>query len=663
MNVPEAPQRLQQAMALHRAGQLASARALYEEILSREPEHFDALHLLGVTAAQSGNPQQAALLIGRALSLDPKNAAAHMNHGLALRESGALEAALASLERAIALRGDFAEAFYHRGLVLKQLKQLTAALASFDRAIALRPDLAEAHCDRGNLLKELKHFEAALASYDRALALKAGFAGAHANRGNVLRDLARYEEAVRSYDAALACSAPPRTARAMRLYAAMHIARWRDLDSERARLAADIERGEAAAHPFGVLALCDDGQLQRRAAANWVRAECPADESLGGIGRRARHPRIRVGYFSADFREHAVATLIAGVFEAHDRARFEVSGFSFGPDTGDPMRRRLERAFERFVDVRERGDREVALLARDLEIDIAVDLGGFTADARPRVFALRAAPVQLSYLGYVGTMAAPYMDYLIADAALVPPAARCHYTEKIVYVPSYQANDGRRAVAEERFSRGELGLPATGMVYCCFNASYKLNPATFDSWMRILQATPGSVLFLYAGSAALTDNLRREARARGVAAERLVFGGKLPFAQYLARYRTADLFLDTLPFNAGTTASDALWAGLPVLTCAGEAFAARMGASLLRAVGLPELITTSMPEYERLAIGLGHDGTRLTAMRQTLAARRDSAPLFDTARFTRGLEQAYLQMYERHHAGLPVEHIEVEPQL
>ncbi|MBV8306985.1 MAG: tetratricopeptide repeat protein, partial [Gammaproteobacteria bacterium] len=567
MNAHAAPQRLQQAIALHRAGQLASARTLYQEILSREPEHFDALHLLGVTAAQSGNPQQAAVLIGRALAIDPNNAAAHVNHGLALKELGRLDAALeslrratvldprlpephylsglvlmqlaqydaalASLERAIALKPDFAPALCDRGLVLKKLRQYPAALASYDRAIALKPDFAEAWCDRGNLLKELKHHEAALASYDRALALKADFAEAHANRGNLLRDLARYGEAVRSYDAALACSAAPATARAMRLYAAMHIALWHDLDAERVRLAADLERGEAAAHPFGVLTLFDDAHLQRQAAENWMRTECPPDASLGPIGQRARRQRIRVGYFSADFREHAVATLIAGVLEAHDRARFEVSGFSFGPDTGDPMRRRLEHAFERFIDVRERSDREVARLARDLEIDIAIDLTGFTADGRPRILALRAAPLQASYLGYVGTMAAPYMDYLIADAALVPAGAERHYAEKIVYLPSYQPNDARRAAAEALFSRAELGLPAAGMVYCCFNASYKLNPATFDSWMRILQATPGSVLFLYAGSAAIIDNLRREARSRGVDAGRLVFGGKLQFREYL----------------------------------------------------------------------------------------------------------------------------------
>src|SRR5215471_1264615 len=544
------PDRLAQAMAMHRQGRLAEAQALYEEVLEQQSEHFDALHLLGVLAAQARNPARAVSLIDRALAADPCNTAAYA-------------------------------AYLNRGLAQQALGQSALALASYDSAIALKADCAEAHFNRGNVLHALKQLEASIASYSVAIALGSRNNGVHGTRCHVR----------------------------------MEICDWRELATQSADISLRIRNGQPASDPFVLLTLSHDGQLQRRAAQNWVRAECQLDESLGGIGARARHARIRVGYFSADFREHAVATLMAGVFEAHDRSRFEVSGFSFGPDTGDPMRRRLEGAFERFIDVRYRSDREVAQLARRLEIDIAVDLGGFTADGRPRIFALRAAPLQVSYLGYLGTMAAPYMDYLIADAALVPQAAQRHYAEKIVYLPSYQANDCRRPIAEGHFSRLELGLPATGMVYCCFNANYKLNPATFGSWMRILQATPGSVLFLYAGSAAVVENLRREARSRGVAAERLVFGGKLPFAQYLARYRTADLFLDTLPYNAGTTASDALWAGLPVLTCAGETLAARMGASLLQAVGLPELITANTERYEQLAIELGRDPQRLEAIR------------------------------------------------
>lgn len=749
---------LRHAIALHQAGQLAQALALYGEILRREPRHVDALHLSGVIAAQSGQPARAAELIGRALVIDPNHAAAQINQGLALRQLGQLSAALArfeqalavnpqlaeacyhrgmiyldlgqpeaalrefertlairpdlaeahccrglahralgqlpealrSLERAISIRPDFAEAFCNRGLVLKELGDSHAALASYeraitlqsnfaeafhnralvlkelrrrsealadyDRAIALKPDYAEAYADRGNLLKDLKRFDEALASYDRAIALQPDFAEVYANRGNLLRDLMRYEAAVESYDAALTRGARSNYVRSMRLYARLHLCDWRNWDGEVAELIAGVEADRAVVHPFLVLALTDSAALQRKAARIWTREECPADSSLPALGIRPRGEKIRVGYFSADFREHAVARLTAGLFEAHDRARFELTALSFGPDDGGPMRRRLERAFDRFIDVREQSDRDVALLARRLELDIAVDLGGFTAEARPGIFALRAAPLQVSYLGYLGTLGAAYMDYLVADRTIVPASHQDHYAERILYLPSYQANDARRLTAQQVLSRQELGLPPGGAVLCCFNANYKLNPGIFDRWMRILRRAPDSVLYLYAGSTAVEANLRKEAGARDIDPARLFFGGKLPYEQYLARYRVADLFLDTLPYNAGTTASDALWAGLPVLTCAGNAFAGRVGASLLQAIGLPELITSSGEQYEDVAVELARDPARLEELKRRLEVQGRRASLFDTTAFTRALEQAYIGIHERHQLGLPPEH-------
>jgi predicted O-linked N-acetylglucosamine transferase (SPINDLY family) len=345
------------------------------------------------------------------------------------------------------------------------------------------------------------------------------------------------------------------------------------------------------------------------------------------------------------------------VFELHDRGRFEVTAFSLGPDTQDAMRKRLERGFDRFIDVRERSDEQIAALARELKIDIAVDLGGFTSGARPGIFARRAAPLQVSYLGYLGTLGAPYMDYLIADPVLVPPEAQRHYCEKLLYLPSYQANDSQRRSAERPFSREELGLPSAGFVYCCFNGSYKLTPETFSGWMRILAQTPDSVLFLYADNATAEGNLRREAQRRGIDGRRLVFGGNLPMPEYLARYAAADLFLDTLPYNAGTTASDALWAGLPVLTRLGETFAGRVAGSVLTAAGLPELVATSQEDYERLAVDLARDRQRLAGLRRKLAEQRPRAALFDTPRFVANLETGYRHIQQRRLAGLPNEHV------
>jgi predicted O-linked N-acetylglucosamine transferase (SPINDLY family) len=720
--------RLRQAVAFHQSGQLAPAQAIYEEILTVEPRHFDALHLLGVIAAQSKYPARAVTLFDQAIDIDPNNAAAHCNRGAALQELSQWDAALASYEQAIALASDYFEAYYNRGNVLKDLEQFAAsldsydraialkpdhaeshsnrgivlaeleqwqaalesygraialkpnyaeahynmgnalcvlkrfdaALASYDRAIALKPDYPEAHSNHGVALNELRRFEAALASYDRAIALKPDFSDAHANRGNVLRDLKRYEAAVASYDNAIALNSDSKYLQGMRLYTRMHVCDWRDFDEDTAQLAARIDRNEAALNPFAIMAFCGSAQRLRTAAEAWVRAECPPDPALPAIGKRATAGRIRIGYFSADFRNHAVSILTAELFERHDRSRFEVTAFSFGPDTRDEMRKRLEKAFDAFIDVRGMSERDIALLARQRGIDIAVDLSGFTDGCRPRIFARRAAPIQVGYLGYLGTMGATYMDYVIADRTIIPAADQRHYVEKIAYLPSYQANDSKRLVAEQLFTRSDLGLPSAGFVFCCFNASFKITPATFARWMRILKRVEGSVLFLYADNPAAEANLRREAHRRGVDAGRLYFGQRLPVAEYLARYRSVGLFLDTLPYNAGTTASDALWAGLPVLTCMGETFAGRVAASLLKAIQLPELIAATEEEYEELAIHLATDPRRLADVRRRLADGRLSAPLFNTALFTSHLETAYRKMVERYDADLAPEHIDID---
>jgi len=676
---------LRDAHLLHRAGRLDEARALCLQVLRLRPRQPQALTLLGIIAAQTGDFERAVALFTDVLQLEPGNLAAHNNKGnahLALRQPAA---AVASYDAAIALQPDQAPSHSGRGKALFELQRYADAVASHDRAIALKPGYAAAHFERGRALAgltrypaavasldeaislgldhpgawyvrggalyALQRFDAALQSYDRAIALAPHDARAHYNRGNTLVMLERPEDALASYDRAIALDPNTQSFRGARLHARMQVADWRDLTAEIARLAAAIERGEVVANPFEILALCDSPPLQRQAARNWVRATCPPDGALSALPARGRHDRIRVGYFSADFRGHATAVLTAALFETHDRTRFELTAFALGADTRDEMRARLAAAFDRFLDLHGSSDGEIAQLARDLEIDIAVDLGGFTRGARPGIFALRAAPVQVSYLGYLGTMAAEYIDYLIADEEIIPAAQRRQYTEKIVYLPSYQVNDTRRRIAQKRFGREELGLPPEAFVFCCFNSTYKITPRMFDSWMRILAAVPGSVLHVLGGAAALEGNLRREARARGVGPERIVFGARLPAPEYLARYRSADLFLDTLPYNAGTTASDALWTGLPVLTLRGEAFAGRIGASLLQAVGLPELIAATPEQYEELAIALARAPRRLADIRAKLAGNLGTAPLFDIAASARHLEAAYARMYERHLSG------------
>jgi predicted O-linked N-acetylglucosamine transferase (SPINDLY family) len=397
------------------------------------------------------------------------------------------------------------------------------------------------------------------------------------------------------------------------------------------------------------------------AAEIWEREECPPDDALGTFAERLPGDKIRIGYFSADFRHHPVSLLTAELFETHDRSKFEVIAFAHGPKVNDSLRERLERAFDRFIDVGQRSDREVAETARHLGIDIAVDLGGYTEHARPKIFALRAAPIQMSYIGYLGTMGAPYMDYLLADSTTIPGEERQHYSEAIIYLPSYQVNDSTRPEVERTLAREELGLPAAGFVFSCFNANYKISPATFAVWMRILLRAEGSSLFLYAGNELAEQNFRKEAERCGVDPHRMVFGKYLAQEDYLARFRTMDLFLDTLPYNAGTTASDALWAGLPVLTCTGRAFAGRVAASLLKAIELPELITSTSEQYEEMAVLLAENPELLRKIKLKLAQNRLGTALFDTRLFTKHLELAYTRVHERHRAGLAPETTVVTP--
>lgn len=595
------------------------------------------------------------------IALEPDNAEALNYRGHALRDGANLHAALSSYEAALALRPDYLEALNGRGSTLSALEEYAAALECYDQAIRLEPDFAEGHLNRGNVLKELRYWQGAVDSFSRAIRFKPDLAEAYYGRAETLRHMTRFESA--AADFARAAQLKPTIAfmQGLHRHVRMGLCDWDGFEADLAELTARIERSEAASPPFPMLALCDSAALHRRAAEIWVRENCPPDHTSSVAPRYARHDRIRIGYFSADFRNHPVSYLTAELFETHDRSRFEVIAFSLGPDANDEMAGRLKRAFEHYVDGYKRSDQDIATLARAMELDIAIDLGGFTEGSKPRVFANRAAPLQVSYLGYLATMAAPYMDYLIADPIIIPFAARKHYAEKILYLPTYQVNDSKRHIAERPFDREALGLPPRGFVFCCFNTHYKITPYIFAVWMRILGRVPGSILFMHAESGTVERNLRLEASRRGVDAARLVFGDRLPLPEYLSRFRAADLFLDTLPYNAGTTASDALWAGLPVLTCLGETFAGRVAASVLTAVGMPELITTTLEQYEELAVELANDHARLAALTQKLRHQQLTAPLFDTKRFTEHLEAGYSMIYERHQSGEPTDHITVLP--
>ena len=646
--------------ALKELNRFNAAVISYDKAIELNPDYVDAYSNRGVALHELKQFAAAVASYDKAIELKPDYAQAYYNRGNALKELKRFQAAVASYDNAIKLKSDLAEAYSNRGISLQELKQLEAAVASYDKAIALKPGYAQAYSNRGTILKELKQFEAAIASYDKAIELKPDLVEAYFNRGNVLLDLKQLEAGVASYDAAIALKPDYEYLFGVRQHARMCQCDWKDFESTTFELRHKILNKEKVSNPFAVLAFVNSLADQRMAAETWSTDKYPFNPSLGPILKSSNKPKIRIGYFSADFRLHPVSILTVGLFEHHDKSKFELIAFSFGPEIHDEIRGRITRAFDRFIDVRAKSNEEVALISRELEVDIAIDLGGHTQDCRTGIFSFRAAPIQLSYIGYLGTMGASYYDYLIADQTLIPHEFLPFYSEKIVYLPSYQVNDSKQEISHSSLSRQELNLPSSGFVYCCFNANYKITPSTFDSWMRILKVVPESVLLLYTDIQSAAKNLKTEAEKRGVNPARLIFGEKLIRSKYLARCRSADLFLDTLPYNAGATASDALWAGLPVLTCMGESFASRYAASLLIAIGLPELVTQTQDEYEALAIELATNTSKLNVIKTKLERNRLTTALFDTPQFTKHIEAAYIKMYERYQADLPPEHIYID---
>lgn len=647
------------ALALRALGRAAEALDAYTRVLELAPDLVLAHNNRGNLLREAGRLEEARASFERVLALDPANPQAANNCGNVARDLGQPEAALVYYERAIAREPRYAVAHYNRGIVLAELRRPSLALESFGAALALKPDYAEVHNAKGASLADLGRTEEALASYQRALALNPAYADAYHNLGQLLRTLKRHDEAAQCLERAIELAPARDGARALLLHARMQVADWRDWHARVADLVARVASG-AVENPFCLLPLVDDPALHRRACESWVRAKVPARDALPALAPRVAGGRLRIGYFSADFHEHATAHLIAGLFEAHDRAGFEIILLSFGPDRADAMRARLVAAADAFVDLGALSDLEAAGVARGLALDIAVDLKGHTQDSRAGLFALRVAPVQVSYLGYPGTLGASYIDYLVADRTVVPATARAAYTERIVALPHcYQVNDAGRVQPPGAVLREAHGLPARGFVYCCFNNTYKITPDVFAVWMRILGAVPGSVLWLLEDHPQGAARLRSEAERRDIDGARLVFAPRLPLAEHYLRHGAADLFLDTLPYNAHTTASDALWTGLPVLTVTGSAFAGRVATSLLRAIGLTESITADLPGYERLAIEIAGDPGRLAGWRATLQRNRTRAPLFDTARFARALESAYRQIHGRCVAGLPPEDLDL----
>ena len=638
------------------------AFAAYDKALALRPDLEGAKLGRGNAFGELEQYDEALAAFDQILALKPDSEGAWLGRGNVFSDLKRYDEAFSAYDKALYFKPNSAGAWLGRGNAFSDLKRYEEAFAAYDKALALKPNLAEAWLGRGNAFSDLKRYDEALAAFERALALKPDLAEAWLGRGNVFGDLRRYDQALAAFDKALVLRPDLTDAEAARLHSKMHLCDWRDLDAECERLRASITSTHKSPGPFAFLGFAESSRELKKHAEQWTARRFPAVTHSTWRGATYKHDKIRISYVSSDFRQHAIAFLSAGMFEAHDKSLFEVSAISTGPRDTSEIRKRLERSFDDFIDANALSDEDAALRIREKEIDLLIDLNGYTAGSRMGFFAHRSAPIQVNYLGYPGTSGAHYMDYIVADPHLIPQNQLEFYTEKIAFLPHcYQANDRKRIVRDRKFSRAELGLPQAGFVFCCFNNNYKILPGLFNSWMAVLAKVTGSVLWLLEDNAIAGENLRKEASARGIDPERIVFAKRMPLEDHLARHRSADLFLDTLPYNAHTTASDALWAGLPILTRTGDTFAGRVATSLLNAIGLPELVTRTREEYETLAIELAIHPEKLALIKEKLARNRLTTPLFDTQLFTRHIESAYKAMYARYQAGLPPDHIHVSP--
>jgi protein O-GlcNAc transferase len=637
---------------LQEQGKLDAAIEAYRRALALRPDMPQACTNLGVALQHQGKLDDAIAAFRQAIAGNPKHADAYFNLGAVLRLQDHVDEAAAAYQRVIELDPSHASARNNLALILSEAGELSAAEVLQRQAVGLWPDYAEGHNNLGALLLDQGRPQDALDALRAALKLKPDYPEAYLNMGNALRELGSLAEAIDAYRRAIELRPTYAEALAQLVYHRARACDWSDAGAEEALLSA-VRQNAARIPPFMLIPTAATAADQLICARKWVEHFAVPERQVFAHRPAPRAGRLRIGYLSSDFHDHATAYLIAELIERHDRERFEIHGYSYGTDPGGAMRARLVSAFDRFTDIDALSHRDAAARIRADDIDILVDLKGHTHRARPKILAFRPAPVQVNYLGFPGTMGAPFIDYIVADDFIVPRVRQTQYAEKLAYLPDcYQPNDTRREIAAAP-SRAECGLPAQGFVFCAFNNSFKITPACFAVWMRLLHQVPGSVLWLLESNALVRRNLTAAAAAAGVDPGRLVFAPMLPHGQHLARHRHADLFLDTLPCNAHTTASDALWAGLPVLTCAGETFAGRVAGSIVRAAGLAEMVTNSPRDYEAKALELARDPARLAAMRSRLGAGRKNLPLFDMAKRARDLEALYARMAETWRSGRP----------
>ena len=683
---------LVRAFDLLKKNDFVNAKLIYENILSVDKKNFDALFFLGVILIKFKNYKKARELLEQVVLIKPNFADAYNNIGICLEKLNDLDGAKKNYNLAIDNRPNFAEAYNNIGVVFQKLrnfdqaifqykkaisyknlyldayinlanlfketKQFEEAIKNYDFAINLNPNLAEVYNNKGNALKEIRKFEEAIKNYDLAINLNPNFAEAYFNTATTLQDIKNFEKAVLYFEKALLLDKEIPFSKGYLLHAKMLCCNWSGLNELYKEIYNDVEKNRYSATPFGYQAICDDESNLQKCAQLYSSKRFPEIKNNLFSKKVSKNKKIKIGYLCGEFREQATSILMTEVWEKHNKEDFEIIAFDSGWDDNSLRRNRIINAFDKFIDISKVSDLDAAKIIYKEQIDILINLNGFFGTGRPVVFSYRPAGIQINYLGFPGTIGSKYIDYILCDQTVVPLESKKFYNEKIIYLPdSYQANDTKRNISDKKFLREELSLPNESFVFCCFNNNYKITPNMFDVWARLLKKIDNSVLWLIEGNPEATENLKKEAKIRNIDVSRLIFAKRMKLEDHLARHKNADLFLDTLPYNAHTTASDSLWAGLPVLTCLGKAFPGRVAASLLRSLDLPELITYSENEYISKAEELALNPEKLTLIKNKLDINKFSQPLFNTELFCRSLESAFKVIFEKHSLGLETEDI------
>jgi predicted O-linked N-acetylglucosamine transferase (SPINDLY family) len=683
---------LVRAFDLLKKNDFINAKLIYENILSVDKKNFDALFFLAVILINFKNYKKAKDLLEQVVLIKPNFADAYNNIGICLEKLNDLDGAIKNYNLAINNRPNFAEAHNNIGVVFQKLrnfdqailqykkaityknlyldayvnlanlfketKQFEEAIKNYDLAINLNPKLAEVYNNKGNALKEIRKFEEAIKNYDLAINLNPNFAEAYFNTATALQDIKNFEKAVLYFEKALLLDKEIPFCKGYLLHAKMLCCNWSGLNELYKEIYNDVEKNRYSATPFGYQAICDDESNLQKCAQLYSSKRFPEIKNNLFSKKVSKNKKIKIGYLCGEFREQATSILMTEVWEKHNKEDFEIIAFDSGWDDKSLRRNRIINAFDKFIDISKVSDLDAAKIIYKEQIDILINLNGFFGTGRPVVFSYRPAGIQINYLGFPGTIGSKYIDYILCDQTVVPPESKKFYNEKIIYLPdSYQANDTKRNISDKKFLREELSLPKESFVFCCFNNNYKITPNMFDVWARLLKKIDNSVLWLIDGNSEATENLKKEAKIRNIDVCRLIFAKRMKLEDHLARHKNADLFLDTLPYNAHTTASDSLWAGLPVLTCLGKAFPGRVAASLLRSLDLPELITYSENEYISKAEELALNPEKLTLIKNKLDTNKFSQPLFNTELFCRNLESAFKIIFEKYSLGLETEDI------